>query len=126
MDERSEETLRRYINENGIRNGKEKFHSTLIYTEEHPIFQRFYFFDRLRAQLPLSLNPNTYSFDIFDPMCLVLRYENKDIEALRRAIQEEGLRQSLTEWPDLDEEDFKILRNHARIRMSRIYEMDFM
>ncbi|MDP3918678.1 MAG: hypothetical protein Q8Q35_02115 [Nanoarchaeota archaeon] len=122
VDGRSEEILRRYIEENGFE-GKNEFHSTLIYTEEVPIFRRGRLEIELKGRLPLELDSSTYSFDIFGSGNLVLKYENEEIESMRRLLRLEAIRQSMVEWPDLEEDEFDILRSHVLFRRSKVYDM---
>jgi hypothetical protein len=93
-DRASQETIRAYLEENReqILHPKDRFHSTVLYSETTPIFRRG-LLDRLKGNLPLMILPS--SLDIFGKKDLVLRYESKIVEIMEEEILNGALKQIL-------------------------------
>ena len=119
----SNEALKKYVNDNAqlIQGPKDEFHTTVLYTEEVPVFPREEV-RRIEGEgLPLEVNPITYRFDVFGEGNLVLRYEDEGVTAIRSAVISEAIRQIICEWCDLRDEERKILERSMPRRKSTVY-----
>lgn len=128
----SAEALNSYLQQSNlpVRRG---FHTTVFYTEETPVFKTLDLEEEIGHLLPISLDPNTYSLQIFGKGELVLRYDNEIIVKISTLLAEEALRQCVLGYsgirtleegvPDsLSPQHLAVLRRHnARRRTSHIY-----
>lgn len=85
-----------------ISNPKEKFHSTIRYSVQNPVFLRRKIIQYLDKSLPFQISPDTYGFDVFREKFLVLKYSHHKIEEIYNQIIGEGVRQILLEYPELN------------------------
>ena len=104
LGKRGSMKIRSYLSKNKdlISNPKEKFHSTIRYSVQTPVFLRRKMIQYLDKSLPFQISPDTYSFDVFREKFLVLRYSHHKIEEIYNQIIGEGVRQIFLEYPDLN------------------------
>lgn len=100
LNKDSHNFIKDYLEQEKVPSEKDKFYSTLWYSLT-PIFKREEMLENIGDCLPLEISP-PYSFDIFSPS-LVLKYANETRTLLRAVIRRECVRQSIKEWPDLEE-----------------------
>ena len=117
-NDESSEKIRDYLRSNGI-SGKKEFHSTLLYSEVVPCYNRFEIREKIESRLPLILDPNTYFFNIFTPDCLVLCYENSNFRSLKDILNKEQSTQYI-EGPRTFQE-LMILKTHSTHRKSPFF-----
>ena len=112
LDRESEALLSRWLAErmDFVKNPKKSFHSTLLYTEETPLFDRADIRGFLEERLPLTLDPSTYDFRVYTPDCLVLIYRNAVVEEMRKTCYEQALHQLLE--AEFSDEESLIFRRH--------------
>ena len=88
LNEQSIKLLEEYIRRFGkTLTPRTEFHSTVYYSESIHICRDEYSTRYLSERLPIKLNPETYSLDVFGNNNLVLKYENysvKEIETFLR------------------------------------------
>ena len=124
-DKDSQNRLRDFFEENSnvIKNPKQRFHSTIHYSEEVPIFEREQIKGKISTFLPITLSPEVYSLNVFEDSILVLKYTNKKIEVLNKIIVKEALRQIMAEWPgELSKEELERLEESPLKRTSKVYD----
>ncbi|MEK6891406.1 MAG: hypothetical protein AABX03_04700 [Nanoarchaeota archaeon] len=119
LDEESRNSLNDFLVDNSLK-PKGEFHSTLVYTEETPIFIRQHLIDPLRTYLPIKLSSGTYQFDVFDSS-LVLRYEHLSVRKMQLSVISESVRHSIHAYDDLSEEELDILR--ASVKEKRVSQI---
>lgn len=80
---------------------KGRFHSTVYFSENYPLFPDPKLLLDLKDKLPIKLNPQTYFFDVFE-RCLVLRYDDEKVREINEMLKEDIERQRENVWPNLN------------------------
>ena len=112
LDERSNRSLKNYLDGEEICSDRDKFYSTLWYSLT-PIFKRDRLIEEINGALPLKVSP-PYPFDIFSTS-LILKYSNETRVLLRAGIRGEGVKQSIKGWPDLGREQTALLEKSLAV-----------
>lgn len=126
-DERSNERLRRYLQNNGI-SGKSEFHTTLFYNEEFPFFEADEIKRKIerKFKLPIILDSTTYHFGLLgdNTEVLTLGYRNYKIESLRDSLCEQAVRQIFTyPFEEYTPEESEIILRYG-VKVTGISECD--
>jgi len=118
----SEAKLKEFLRKNKgmVLSPRKKFHTTLHYAVENPLFKREGIVQQIRLALPITLLPETYSFEVFGGS-LVLKYENPTIRNLHGLLLEEGLRQLVCEFPGINAQEKRIFKEYISQRRSIVY-----
>ena len=99
---------------------KTKFHTTVFYAEEIPLFKRADVCLEVYNRLPITLNPGGYSLDIFGENT-VLRYGDDRVKEINKALLQYAVRQMICLWPDLRGKERRELRQSQSQRVSEVY-----
>jgi hypothetical protein len=109
-DEQSQRSLVGYLAKISPKiNFRRRFHSTVYYAEETPLFQEQELRRRIAEMLPITIDPRTYYFDTFGENHLVLGYENTQVCAINLMLLQEAVRQMICLWPTLDNKILRVL-----------------
>jgi hypothetical protein len=122
LDDSSSREIRNYLRDRNLPI-KDEYHTTLLYSEEFPVFKRRAFLQSLDGILPITLNPSSYEFAMFGKNDLVLRYNAEAVVELQDKAHAEAVRQMITEWPNLRTHEKKILCTAPRMRESTVYPL---
>lgn len=124
LSNESSELLQVYLAQQKIP-GKKAFHSTLIYTEESPIFQTEELTREIESLLPITLDQTTYSLALFGKSELVLAYRDNVVSNINQLLVLAALRQSIGAYQyGSRDERIKVLERHQRIRTSPVYDFN--
>lgn len=103
-----------------IRDPKEKFHSTIYFSQVNPFFPRPDIEAEIQKRLPITAYNHTLS--LFggkkNKKVLALQYRSPEVEAINSFLIERAVRQIL-QWPDLGEKEFDILRVYPKRRTDK-------
>ncbi len=122
-DSKSKRSLRGFLNQNCdvVSSSIRDFHSTIHYAVENPFFRRDRVLQEIISRIPITISPKDYSLEVFGEGELVLRYESLVVRDLNRMLLSEGLRQTIVEYPSLDEEEMVILGEYFLQSRSIVY-----
>ena len=123
VDERSTEKILRFLKENErlIQSPRKRFHSTLYYSNYTPIFERERIVDEIKDSLPLTIDPESYFFEVFgEGNCFALRYENKGVRLLKKKLTQEGFRQLTGDFhSSLSDAEIEIQKKYKRQKKNK-------
>ena len=99
---------------------KDEFHTTVFYSEEHPLYERSDLAELLEESLPFTVNPSTYAFDCFGGP--VLTYGSPEQVGMRETLRALAV-QHMISGPETDGE-WNILQRAALFRTSSIFDLN--
>jgi hypothetical protein len=122
LEDSSNQEIRNYLLDRNLPI-KNEYHTTLLYSEEFPVFKRRACLQSLDRILPITLDPSSYEFAMFGQRDLVLRYNAETVVALQDKAHAEAVRQMICEWPNLNARERQILCAAPRMRESTVYPL---
>jgi hypothetical protein len=123
LDDKSDHAIKEYILTQGLQ-AKREHHSTLLYSEAHPVFERRTLVRSLESMLPITLDPATYRFDIFGKGNLALTYTSSQVSTLQKTLYRAAVRQMIVDWPNARGKELALLRAAPHTPPSPIYPMN--
>jgi hypothetical protein len=120
----SQLNLRDYLNSNSIKkeNQRDRFHSTLYYKSQTPLFNRKEIFSLISSALPIRTE-SEYSFDTFEDNgqeVLVLKYESEQIRKLNKDLVYSGIKQMIN-WDNISDSERELLEKSMESKPDIIY-----
>mgnify|MGYP001557876639 CR=1 FL=1 len=120
-DRESQDRLGRYARSLVCVEPKNSFHTTVFYAEETPIFPNVKIFLEYFREVPIILNPDSYSLDVFENN-VVLRYDSQAVVDINSSLRSEAMRQMVYDWPNLRGKEKRILELSTKARRTgKIY-----
>ena len=118
---KSSAALSDYVRSLGL-TPKDDFHTTVFYSEEHPLYPRRDVTDLLNDVLPLVIGPRTYALDCFGGGVPVLTYGSASQVDLREALRALAVRHMIS--GPVDDAEEAILEGMKFFRTSKIFDLN--